>query len=112
MKAFRDVVDCSFEFSLDPSYGLILETLKNAMMELNETFKVSNTNKMHVICVHLEYFLDNFGKGLAKFSEQETENSHSSFDALLDKYKVGDINSKVYHVQYFKAVMTFNTDNV
>ena len=81
-------------------------------MELNETFEVSITNKMHVICVHLEYFLNNFGKGLAEFSEQETENSHSAFDALLDRYRVRDINSNVYHVQYFKAVMNFNTDNV
>ena len=60
----------------------------------------------------VEEFCDMTGRGLGEFSEQETENSHSAFDTILDRYRVKDTRSPVYHKQYFKAVMNFNSNNV
>ena len=111
-KAFRDVVDSCFGFILDPFYKQVLERFKIEYQKLQDKFNVSMPNKIHVIVVHLEEFFDLVGRGLGEFSEQETENAHSAFDSLLDRYRVKDINSLVYHVQYFKAVMNFNSNNV
>ena len=75
-------------------------------------FNLTMPNKIHVIAVHVLEFCDIVGKGLGEFSEQETENAHSYFDSILERYRVRDISSQYYHVQYFKAVMNFNSNNV
>ena len=75
-------------------------------------FNVSMTNKLHIISTHVEDFCDQVGRGLGEYSEQETENAHSAFEMIWDRYRVRDLNSKVYHVNYFKAVMNFNSNNV
>ena len=111
-RAFRDVVDSCFGFTLDPFYKQVLARFKSVYQKLQAEFNVSMPNKIHVIVVHVEEFCDLVGRGLAEFSEQETENAHSAFDSLLDRYRVRDINSNIYHVQYFKAVMNFNTNNI
>ena len=112
MSAFKNVIDSCFGYVLDPFYKQVLERFRTSMKKLNEQFNVSITNKFHVICVHLEEFCDLVSQGLGMFSEQETESSHSSFDKLLDRYRVKDINSDVYGIQYFKAVMNYNSNNV
>ena len=110
--AFRDVNDSCFGFILDPFYKQILAKFTDSYKKLREQFGISITNKIHVICTHLEVFFNLVGRGLGEFSEQETENAHSSFDSMLDRYRVKDIQSDVYHTQYFKAVMNFNANNV
>ena len=111
-RSFRDVNDSCFGFLLDPFYKDVLERFKTSFKKLSDLFQVSMTNKIHVICCHVEEFCDLMGRGLGEFSEQETENSHSAFDSLLDRYRVRDIKSTIYHIQYFKAVMNFNSNNV
>ena len=112
LKAFRDVVESCFGFLLDPFYKMVLARFRSQFKMLQEKFQVSMTNKIHIICIHVEEFCDLVGRGLGEFSEQETENSHSAFDFILDRYRVKDMNSPVYHVQYYKAVMNFNSNNV
>ena len=111
-KAFRDVVDSCFGFILDPFYKQVLARFKSEYQKLQDEFNVSMPNNIHVIVVHVEEFCYLVGRGLGEFSEQETENAHSAFDSLLDRYRVRDINSNIYHIQYFKAVMNFNSNNV
>ena len=41
-------------------------------------------NKTHVMVVHVVEFCEIVGKGLGEFSEQETENTHSYFDSILE----------------------------
>ena len=110
--AFKNVVDSCFGYVLDPFYKQVLEKFRSSLKKLSAVFNVSITNKLYVICVHLEEFFDLVGNGLAMFTEQETENSHSDFDSLFDRYRVKDVQSKVYGLQYFKAVMNYNTNNV
>ena len=80
-------------------------------MKLQKEFKVSVTNKFHIILNHVEDFCVLSGRGLGEFSEQETENAHSALDATPDRYRVKDVSSSVYHQQYFRAVMDFNSKN-
>ena len=81
-------------------------------MGLSRDYNVSITNKIHIISTHVEQFCELTGKGLGEFSEQETENAHTMFDVTWSRYKVKDSTSTVYHQQYFKALMDFNSKNV
>ena len=112
LKAFRDVVDSCFGFLLDPYYKQVLSRFRSQFKRLQEEFNVSTTNKIHIICFHVEEFCDLVGRGLGEFSEQETENAHSAFDSMFDRYRVKDIKSPVYMQQYFRAVMNLNTNNL
>ena len=112
LSAFKDVVDSCFGYVLDPFYKQVLAKFRGSLTKLADVFNVSFTNKLHVICVHLEEFFDLVGNGLAMYSEQETENSHSDFDSLFDRYRVKDVESKMFGVQYLMAVMNYNANNV
>ena len=112
LESFRDVVDSCFGFLLDPYYKLVLAKFRDKFSVLQKMFNVSMTNKLHIISTHVEDFCDQVGRGLGEYSEQETENAHSAFEMIWDRYRVRDLNSKVYHVNYFKAVMNFNSNNV
>ena len=100
LRAFRDVVNSTFGFCLDPSYKDVCSKFSSIYRKLQEEFNLSMTNKIHIIVAHVAEFCELVGRGLGEFSEQETENSHSAFDSLLDRYRVRDIISKVYHIQY------------
>ena len=112
LRAFRDVVDSCFRFSLDPSYKQVCTKFRYQYKELQREFNITMPNKIHVMAVHVAEFCEKVERGLGEFFEQETENAHSYFDSILDRYRVKDISSKVYHVQYFKAVLNFNSNNV
>ena len=111
-KAFRDIVDSCFGFSLDPNFKHVCAKFSSQYRKLQDEFNLTMPNKIHVMAVHVVEFCEIVGKGLGEFSEQETENAHSYFDSILDRYRVRDISSHIYHVQYFKAVMNFNSNNV
>ena len=112
LQSFRDVVSSCFGFLLDPHYKDVLAEFKESFKVLNRDFRVSVTNKIHIISIHVEQFCELTGKGLGEFSEQETENAHTMFDVTWNRYKVKDSSSPVYHQQYFKALMDFNSKNV
>ena len=112
LESFRDVVDSCFGFLLDPYYKQVLAKFRDKFSVLQKMFNVSMTNKLHIISTHVEDFCDQVGRGLGEYSEQETENAHSALKMIWDRYRVRDLNSKVYHVNYFKAVMNFNSNNV
>ena len=111
-KCFRDVVDSCFGYLLDPYYKQVLAKFKTQMKKLQEKFNVSIPNKIHVMLVHVDEFCSLVGRGLGEFSEQETENAHSAYDDIWDRYKVKDDKSEIYHKQFFKSVMNFNCNNM
>ena len=110
--SFKEVVSSCFGFLLDPYFKDVLSRFRQYFKVLNRDFQVSITNKIHIISTHVEQFCELTGKGLAEFSEQETENAHTVFDDTWTRYKVKDSSSSVYHQQYFKATMDFNSKNV
>ena len=110
--SFRDVVSSCFGFCLDPYFKDVLEKFRNNFLLLNRNFMVSITNKIHIILIHVQQFCELTGKGLGEYSEQETENAHTVFDDTWTKYKVKDSSSSIYHQQYFKATMDFNSKNI
>ena len=112
LESFRDVISSCFGFVLDPYFKDVLSRFKYNFLLLHKKFKVSVTNKIHIIFTHVEEFCDLTGKALGEFSEQETENAHTAFDDTWGRYKVKDSSSEFYHQQYFKATMDFISNNV
>ena len=112
LQSFRDVVISCFGFLLDPYYKAVLAKFRDSYKGLRRDYNISVTNKIHIISAHVEQFCELTGKGLGEFSEQETENAHTMFDVTWSRCKVKDSCSTVYHQQYFKALMDFNSKNV
>ena len=111
-KCFRDVVESCFGYLLDPYYKQVMAKFRAQMKKLQDKFNVSIPNKIHILCIHVEEFCSMVGRGLGEFSEQETENAHSAYDDIWDRYRVKDDKSEVYHKQFFKSVMNFNCNNI
>ena len=61
LKCFRDVVESCFGFVLDPNFKQALERFRAQMKFLKDQFKVFMTNKMHIICIHVEEFWTDTG---------------------------------------------------
>ena len=112
LESFRDVVNSCFGFLLDPYFKDVLAKFRQNFLALNKEFGVSITNKIHIILNHVQEFCELTDKALGEFSEQETENAHTAFDIIWTRYKVKDTSYSVYHQQYFKATMDFNSKNV
>jgi hypothetical protein len=112
LKSFRDVVSSCFGFLLDPYFRDVLAKFKINFLALHRQFNVSVTNKIHIILTHVQEFCEMTDKALGEFSEQETENAHTAYDDTWNRYKVKDSSSSVYHQQYFKSVMDFNSRNI
>ena len=91
LESFRDVVDSCFGFLLDPYYKQVLAKFRDKFSVLQKMFNVSMTNKLHIISTHVEDFCDQVGRGLGEYSEQETENAHSAFEIIWDRYRVRDL---------------------
>ena len=112
LESFRDVVSSCFGFLLDPFFRDVLARFKINFLALHRQFNVSVTNKIHIILTHVQEFCEMTDKALGEFSEQETENAHTAYDDTWNRYKVKDSSSTVYHQQYFKSVMDFNSRNI
>ena len=112
LMSFRDVISSCFGFTLDPYFKDVLAKFRNNFQLLSRDFRVTITNKIHIISIHVQEFCELTGKSLGEYSEQETENAHTVFDDTWNRYKVKDSSSDIYHKQFFKATMDFNSKNV
>ena len=68
LKAFRDIVDTCFGFSLDPNFKQVCAKFSSQFKKLHDEFNLSMPNKIHVIADHVMEFCDIVGKGDRKCS--------------------------------------------
>ena len=108
LKNFRDTLDSCFGYSLDPYYKDVIERFKSSFNQLREAFGCSETNKLHIIFNHVEDFIEEVGRPLGEYSEQELESSHSKFAQIWSRFKVKQLKSAAFPPHYLKAVLTFN----
>lgn len=73
---------------------------------------MSESNKLHIMRLHVSEFCSETGESLGKYSEQELENTHSAYEAVWERYKVKDITNSNYASRQHKAIMCFNSYNV
>lgn len=109
LENFRDTMDSCFGYSLDPYYKDVIGRFKSSFDSLREMFGCSETNKLHIIFNHVEDFIEEVGRPLGEYSEQELESSHSKFAQIWSRFKVKQLTSEHFPPSYLKAVLTFNS---
>ena len=109
LENFRDTLDSCFGYTLDPFYKDVITRFRSSFNHLRDQFGCSETNKLHIIFNHVADFIEEVGKPLGEFSEQELESAHSEFAKIWARYKVKQLKSKFFAPNYLRAVLTFNS---
>ena len=112
MRAFYDVVESTFGYTLDPFYENCINNFKLSFETLQGKFQITETVKVHMIKNHVQQYITMTGRSLGTESEQALENAHSSFQVIWNKYKVKNSQSEIYKLMYFRAIMNFNGDHI
>ena len=107
---FREVAhSCLTAKELLPNYNEKISEYAESVYVLKEKFKMTISNKMHIIISDVPRFCDKFGISLGKLSEQETEASHYQFSKLWEaRYKIKDFENPRFKAQLHKACLDFN----
>ena len=112
LKDFKDVIDSCFGFTLDENYREVISKFQSSFSQLHMEFSVTETVKIHIILTHITQFIEQEGRPLGKYSEQELENSHSAWVVIWARYKVKDFDSPTYSDHILRAVLNFNSNNI
>ena len=118
LEAFQNVVVGCFSESLNANFKTEIEEFKNQFEKLQQFTetdlqkKISVTWKIHVLVAHVPYFIENVAAcGLAKYSEQTCEGTHSSMKHVEKRFKVSVANPK--HAEKSKrAVSLYSSGNL
>ena len=81
---------------------------------LHMTHDISITNKVHIICDHVEDYIRLTGKGLGRVSDQIVEGLHSALNKRLcsSNYWIKDVESEVHGNNFLKGICHFNSYNI
>ena len=112
MKSFKDVLDSCLGFKLDPFYQDRVENFGKRLDQVKKEFGMSESNKLHIVRVHISEFCSEKNESLGKYSEQEVENTHSAYEAVWARYWIKDINHAQYSTRQHQAIMCFNSYNI
>ena len=120
MAAFKEVKKACFGMELHANYKVCIKRFADAYLQLMEhsksmDIKLTVTNKIHAVFVHVAQFLDLQGAkglpyGLGYFSEQSSESVHKDFEMLWTN---GSYKRELTHADYAsqlkKCVVTYNS---
>ena len=68
--------------------------------------------KVHLVCEHLEDYLEELGSGLALYSEQAGESLHADFRKTWLHYLVKNPDVQSYAGNVFKATVAYNSSHI
>ena len=89
-----------------------LHTLKSRLLTLHHGFGMSITPKLHVLIVHVEQWVDIFGRPLGMEGEQAGEAVHHIWKRLLGNLGLPKVKESSAFVDVvFKALLMFNANN-
>ena len=112
--AFKDVASTAFSSgALHPLWRAQLHHLRDCINALNRVFGMSITPKLHIMIVHIEQWIDSFGRPLGMEGEQGGEAVHHLWRRLLET--LGEPKSKespAYVIFVMKALLIFNSNSV
>ena len=90
-----------------------LHTLKSRLLSLHHGFGMSITPKLHVLMMHVEQWVDIFGRPLGMEGEQAGEAVHHIWKRLLGNLGLPKVKESTAFVEVvFKALLMFNANNV
>ena len=87
--ALKSVIESCFRTSgLLPDYKDCLVRFERNAYKCKDSFGLSLVPKLHMIFDHVPYYCEKFGVSLGRYSEQELEASHSSFNKIWQNFKM------------------------
>ena len=100
---------------LDPNVIDIIKELEKSVNILKDKFKISITNKMHIIIAHVPEYIQETRLSLGQTSDQLIEASHQHVNKRFQgsNYTVKDIENPlhgekllkgVHHINYYNAI--------
>jgi len=107
-KATAEAIDSAFGFVLDPYYEEKFTKFTEKYLKLVNDFKISVTNKVHIMIKHVPQFIELKGISLGGYSEEAVESAHHSFDLHYNRYRIKDINHFNYGKKMLAAVLSYN----
>ena len=109
MRHFGDVIQACFKSNdLRADYWDTINRFKESFKVLKDKFGVSETPKIHEICVHVGEWCDENKTSLGSYSEHEVESIHSTFNKVWANYRVKDIQSEAFATNWYLANMQLN----
>ena len=105
LKAFNDVVTSCYGRNLSSDFE---STICKFRIEYKK-LRINVTPKVHAVFHHVPEFCKLTKMGLAPWSEQAAESSHSEFTKIWERYKIKDTKHKKYSENLLDAVVVFNS---
>ena len=99
---------------LPTNYASIINEFKRAYEIIFVRFRVSITNKLHIVFDHLQDYYDQTRLSLRKTSDELIENMHQYVHRRMLKggYLVKDLLNPLHGVNLYRAVLHINAYNV
>ena len=90
-----------------------LHSLKDSLFLLHSRTGLPITPKFHILVVHVEEWVDNFGRALGMESEQPGESLHHLWRVVLEQVgEPKDKDSKIWRDIILRCLLKVNSDNV
>ena len=105
LEALKEVKDATFTSQLRycsprpaPYYRNVVKNYEEKCQHVLSKYKISITNKSHVICSHVPDYIEEKGLSLGRTSDQLIENTHCQTNRIFTRshYYVKDLNSKAH----------------
>ena len=109
MESLEKVRKACFGYSLDQNYKETIEDFKSDWMTLNFEFGIPFTTKVHIICDHLEDFIERQKKPLGEFSEEVVEAAHQRLDQIWQWYIFKMVEKENHGTNFLACVNHFNS---
>ena len=113
-KALKSLVSMCYAEVLPTNYCSVINEFKRAYEVLIVRFRVSITNKLHIVFDHLCNYYDQTRLSLRKTSDELIENMHQYVHKRMVKggYLVKDLLNPRHGVNLYRAVLHINAYNV
>ena len=111
---FHEVAKTLFsEGDLQPNWRETLHHLRSLIHELHTSSGLPITPKLHILTVHIEQWVDLFGRALGREGEQGGEAAHHIWRRLLETLGEPKRKDGPYYTNFIlKALLIFNSNNV
>ena len=120
LEALKEVKDATFTNQLRycsprpaPYYRNVVENYKRKCQTVLEKYKVSTTNKSHMIIGHVADYIEEKGLPLGRTSDQLIENTHCQTNRIFNRshYYVKDLNSPAHKKKLGQGLNHYNSYN-
>ena len=110
---FRKINSSVFGVELLPSWREDIHSFTNSISKLASFQSMPVTPKLHIITIHVEQWVDRFGRSLGRESEQSGESLHHLWKRVLEgQGEVRNKESDSFAQQTLRCLLKFNSDNV